>query len=170
MDQGPLIALIPRLRRYARLLTGDASRADDLVQETLARACEKWPLFRPGSDLRAWLFTLMHNVSENLRRGQTGRERELPLDAVTEPGFESTPGLDELLDLRRGLAALSDEHRHVLLLVGIEQMSYADAAGVLQVPVGTVMSRLSRARDQLRFHLDPAAPRPVPRPALRVAK
>ena len=150
-------SLIPRLRRYARALTGDGMRADDLVQETLARGWEKRALWQVGSDLRAWLFAIMHNLFVNeLRR------RELPatdLAAASDlPAADWPP--DESLairDLARGLAELSVEQRAVILLVGLEGMRYEDAARVLSVPIGTVMSRLSRARDQLRLSMEGSA-------------
>ena len=150
-------ALIPRLRRYARALTGDAMRADDLVQETLARGWEKRALWQAGSDLRAWLFAIMHNLFVN-----EIRRRELPTSemeaAADVPSTQWPP--DELLvmrDLARGLDALSGEQRAVVLLVGLEGMRYEEAARVLSVPIGTVMSRLSRARDLLRLMMDGGA-------------
>lgn len=150
-------AQIPRLRRYARALTGDAMRGDDLVQDTLARGWEKRALWQAGSDLRAWLFAIMHNLFVN-----EIRRRELPsadMDAAAE--IASTDWLpdDALLirDLSRALAALSVEQRAVVLLVGLEGMRYEEAARVLSVPIGTVMSRLSRARDHLRASLDGGA-------------
>lgn len=160
MDATALVALIPRLRRYARLLAGDAARADDLVQDTLARACEKAHLFRPGSDLRAWLFALMHNLSVNQWKAQRAREAVIDphadADAAGDALHARAPErpLDEMIDLREGLAALSEEHRQVLLLVCVAELSYAEVAEVIGVPIGTVMSRLSRARDKLRERLE----------------
>ena len=142
---------IPRLRRYARALTGERSRADDLVQDTLERALIKLHLWQPGSDLRAWLFTLMHNVFINQLRAQStrltaGLDNEVEQLAVRPT---QTDGL-EVRDLQAALLRLPDEQREVLLLVGLEQMTYEEAAGALGIPVGTVMSRLSRARERLR--------------------
>lgn len=143
----PLItAQIPRLRRYARLLAGERSRADDLVQDTLERSWARRHLWRPGSDLRAWLFTIMHNVYVNrIRRYEPlvlDDAFDLPTPAVQENALE-------LRDLHRALARLPADHREVLLLVAVEEMRYADVADVLHIPVGTVMSRLSRARARL---------------------
>ena len=147
-------AQIPRLRRYARALSGDAMRADDLVQETLARGWEKRSLWQPGSDLRAWLFAIMHNLFVNEIRRRVPLATDL--DAVAE--VASPDWLPEqallLRDLARALAMLSADQRAVVLLVGLEGMRYEEAARVLSVPIGTVMSRLSRARDQLRLILD----------------
>ena len=168
MQRDQLIAVIPRLRRYARLLSGDAARADDLVQDVLARACEKWHLYRPGSDLRAWLFSIMHNLNVNQWRDRAG-ESSIAAPAG-EASVDPVPGIDTMLDLQNALRQLSIEHREVLALICVENLSYAAAADVLQVPVGTIMSRLSRARAQLRERLDPSAPQPSVRPNLRVLK
>jgi RNA polymerase sigma-70 factor (ECF subfamily) len=143
---------IPSLRRYARALTGDAWAADDLVQDTLERACAKWRLWLAGSDLRAWLFTLMHNLFVNQLRDTSRR----PAPA---PGVDAGELADELaapesaaalaFDLQRCLLRLPMDQREVLLLVAMEDMSYDEVATVTGVPVGTVMSRLSRARARL---------------------
>jgi len=141
---------IPRLRRYARALTADASAADDLVQDTLERALVKQSLWREGSDLRAWLFTVMHNVFINQVRS-AAVSRTLPLDDsfADQPQLQSTDRL-EIRDLDAALQALPEEQRTVVLLVGLEQMTYEETARVLEVPIGTVMSRLSRGRERLR--------------------
>lgn len=141
---------IPRLRRYARALTGDASAADDLVQDTLERALIKQSLWREGSDLRAWLFTVMHNVFVNQIRSNAA-SRTVPIDdAIANlPQPQSADRL-EIRDLDTALQALPEEQRTVLLLVGLEQLTYDEAAHVLDVPIGTVMSRLSRGRERLR--------------------
>ncbi len=145
---------IPALRRYARLLTGDATRADDLVQDTLERACGKWSLWQPGSALRAWLLSLMHNLHVNQRRDWRLDDGHAALDDVPEPAHEPLAQLGEHLDMRRALAALPPPMREVLLLVTVEEYTYAEAAKILDVPVGTVMSRLSRARERLRELMD----------------
>jgi len=139
---------IPRLRRYARALAGDSHRADDLVQDTLERALVKFHLWRRGSDLRAWMFSIMHNVFIN----QLKARRELALDEATEAALESAPQSDPLgvRDLDAALRRLPAEQREVLLLVGLEQLSYAEASQALDIPLGTVMSRLSRGRERLR--------------------
>ena len=148
MERAEIAAHIPRLRRYARALAGDSHRADDLVQDTLERALTKFHLWRHGSDLRAWMFTIMHNVFIN----QLKARRELALDDAVEDGLQSAPQSDplELRDLESALRRLPVEQREVLLLVGLEQLSYAEASQALGVPVGTVMSRLSRGRERLR--------------------
>lgn len=150
---------IPALRRYARLLTGDATRADDLVQDTLERACIKWSLWQPGSVLRSWLLSLMHNLHVNQRRDWRHDDGHADLSDVPEPAHEPLARVAERLDLQRGLAALAPAMREVLLLVNVEEYTYAEAAAILDVPVGTVMSRLHRARERLREAMsDPAPP------------
>ena len=142
---------IPRLRRYARVLSGNSARADDLVQDTLERSWSRRHLWRVGSDVRAWLFTIMHNVHLN-------RIRRREHDALDD-GFEPPcPPLQEqqieMRDLHRALARLSADQREILLLVAVEEMRYADIAEILNLPIGTVMSRLSRARERLRTLMD----------------
>jgi RNA polymerase sigma-70 factor (ECF subfamily) len=159
---------IPRLRRYGRALTRDVNRADDLVQDTLVRALSKQHLWQPGTNLRAWLFTLMHNqhvndVRRNNREGVVVDVDDVAasLIATTDP----TAGC-RLAELERALARLPIEQREVILLVGLEGMRYDDAAEVLAVPIGTVRSRLSRARETLRTRLDIGANDPVMEPAV----
>ena len=140
-----LVDLIPRLRRYARALVGDRATADDLVQDTLERAWAKLHLYRRGTDLRAWLFTVMHNVHVN--RVRASRPTDTLEDEMPELAQRAAQG-DTLLvrDLDRGIALLPAEQRAVLLLVTLEEMSYEQVARALGIPIGTVMSRLSRAR------------------------
>lgn len=153
---GELEAVVPRLRRYARALTGSREGADDLTQDTLERAWSKRSLWTPGTDLRAWLFTIMHNVFVNRARARR------PTVSIDDPGVEdarvATGASVEtgivLSELERALALLPDEQRQVLLLVGLEQFGYAEASEVLGVPIGTVMSRLSRGRERLRVLLE----------------
>ena len=144
-----LVELIPRLRRYARALVGDRATADDLVQDTLERAWSKLHLYRRGTDLRAWLFTVMHNVHVN--RVRAARLTDTLDDEMPELAQRPAQG-DALLvrDLDRAIACLPAEQRAVLLLVTLEEMSYEEVARTLGIPIGTVMSRLSRARDKLR--------------------
>ena len=142
---------IPRLRRYARALTRDINRADDLVQSCLMRAVAKQHLWERGTNLRAWLFTILHNqhvneVRRSVREGNTVELEEAPQLTVQSNAMHAL----ELRDLERALAQISIEQREVILLVGLEGMAYEDAASVLNVPVGTVRSRLSRGRDELR--------------------
>ena len=152
-----LLAAIPRLRRYARVLTGDAARADDLVQETLARGWEKRRLWAAGTDLRAWLFTIMHNVFVNQRAVSMREAQNVSLDAEGEAGAAwqlpvraPQQAHVELIEVLRHLAMLPPDQREVLVLAAIEEMRYEEIATVLSIPVGTVMSRLSRAREKLR--------------------
>jgi len=149
-DAQSLIELIPRLRRYARALVGERAAADDLVQDTLERAWSKLHLYRRGTDLRAWLFTVMHNVHVN--RLRAARPTDPLEDEMPELAQRATQG-DALVvrDLERALAALPVPQRQVLLLVALEDLSYEEAARVLEIPIGTVMSRLARAREKLRL-------------------
>ena len=145
-----IVAEIPRLRRYARALTGRADAADDLVQDTLERALEKWHFWQRGRELRPWLFSIMHNLHiDHCRRA--GRIEYGDADELPEAAQRADQGdALELRDLDRALALLPVEQREVLLLVGLEELSYAEAAQALQLPQGTVMSRLSRARARLK--------------------
>ena len=152
-----LVAAIPRLRRYARVLTGESTRADDLVQDTLARAWEKRALWLAGTDLRAWLFTIMHNVFVNQRALARRDARNVSLDD-TDGGASAwqlpVPAMQfarvELMETMQSLSQLPPEQREVLVLAAVEEMRYEEIATVMGIPVGTVMSRLSRAREKLR--------------------
>ena len=148
-DAQSLIELIPRLRRYARALVGERAAADDLVQDTLERAWSKLHLYRRGTDLRAWLFTVMHNVHVN--RLRAARPADPLEEEMPELAQRATQG-DALMvrDLERAMAALPDAQRQVLLLVALEDLSYEETARVLEIPIGTVMSRLARAREKVR--------------------
>jgi len=157
VDHVRIIAQIPGLRRYARALTGNAWVADDLVQDTLERACSKWRLWAPDSDLRAWMFTLMHNQFANdVRRLSRQRQSGVQVDLDDVPNELAAPdaGQDLSIDLQRCLLQLPEEQREVLLLASMEDMHYEDIARVTGTPVGTVMSRLSRARARLQLLLD----------------
>jgi RNA polymerase sigma-70 factor (ECF subfamily) len=149
-----LIQHIPRLRRYARALARDAARADDLVQDTLERAMAKLDLWQPGSDLRAWLFTLMHNLFVNQVRSSSSHTLCELDEANDVPVSGGQTEAMAVRDIHAALVKLPPEQREVLLLVGLEQFAYADAARILGVPQGTVMSRLSRARERMRQLLD----------------
>ena len=160
-----LVAAIPRLRRYARVLTGDSTRADDLVQDTLARAWEKRRLWQAGTDLRAWLFTVMHNIHVNQLALFRREAANISLDADSTGMAWQLPvrgnQLDrvELLEVVAQMGRLPADQREVLLLAAVEEMRYEEIAAVLAVPIGTVMSRLSRARDKLRRLIaEPASP------------
>ena len=158
MNRTLLVEHLPSLRRYARALTGDTWAADDLVQDTLERACSKWQLWAVGTDLRAWLFTLMHNLYLNQRRTAKVALNSVSIDDVEAELHAPSAGSDEPLDLGRCLQRLPADQRAVLLLVAVEDMSYEDAAKVLAIPLGTVMSRLSRARSRLRELMDGRQP------------
>jgi RNA polymerase sigma-70 factor (ECF subfamily) len=151
-----LEAEIPRLRRYARALTRDVARADDLVQSCLSRALAKRHLWQPGTDLRAWLFTILHNQHVNDVRRSVREGLHVPVEDMA-PVLTVQPNATavlELRDLEAAIAKLPLEQRQVILLVGLEGMRYEEVAEVLNVPVGTVRSRLSRGRDQLRRLMD----------------
>ncbi|MBS0319603.1 MAG: sigma-70 family RNA polymerase sigma factor [Proteobacteria bacterium] len=161
LPRGDLVAALPRLRRYARVLEGDFARADDLVQDTLARAWEKRALWQAGTDLRAWLFTIMHNLFVNQRALARRDARNVSLDDDDGAGLqvpvEPTQQLRvELAELLRDVERLPVEQREVVLLAGVEEMRYEDIAAALAVPIGTVMSRLSRGRERLRRMRDEA--------------
>lgn len=160
----PIIDQIPALRRYARALTGNAWAADDLVQDTLERACSKWRLWTAGSDLRAWLFTVMHNLFVNQLRQSVrqGAGNMVDIEDVAHELAAPNAHLGQTLDLQQCLLRLPPDQRVVLLLVGVEDMAYAEVARITGVPVGTVMSRLSRARSRLQELMD--APAKVPEP------
>jgi RNA polymerase sigma-70 factor (ECF subfamily) len=143
--------LIPALRRFARALSSDSDTADDLVQDTLVRALRAEHLFH-GGDLRTWMFTILLNLDRNRRRGLSRRPVLAAIEEVDPPGEPGSDGTAR--DIERGLALLPAEQREVLLLVALEGMSYREAADVQGVPIGTVMSRLSRARNTLRTHID----------------
>jgi RNA polymerase sigma-70 factor (ECF subfamily) len=162
---------LPRLRRYARALTGDRAAADDLVQDTVERALSRSALFARGSRLDAWLMTMMHNLYMSQMRQAASRPAFTPYDElIAEPAALAT-GAERLAlrDLEKALSMLPLEQRETLLLVSLEEFSYEDTARILGVPVGTVMSRLSRARQRLRELLAgaPVAGRDAP---LKVVK
>ena len=172
MEQEALVELIPRLRRYARALTGERFRADDLVQDTLERALSKWALWRPGTDLRAWTFTIMHNVFVNQVRRSVLAAESLDPDAgmdVEDSGARADT-LAQLNALNSALQRLPDEHREVLLLVTLEGFSYDEAAHTLGLPIGTVMSRLARARGKLAALLEGNAAQAAPQVQLKIVK
>jgi len=157
---------IPALRRYAFALTRDHAKADDLVQDCLERAISRWYLRAADPDLRAWLFTILHNLFISGQRSLRRRPLHEPLEDSIEAA--STPAEQEGVLLGRDIlsqfAVLSEDHRAVLLLVAIEGLPYGSVARILGIPVGTVMSRLSRAREQFRRQMEGE------RPALRRVK
>lgn len=164
-----LLVALPRLRRYARSLVFDTQNADDLVQSALERALGHWRQFDPRRDIVLWLLSIAHNAHlDALRRDR--RLDVLPPERVTEALDAMQPLHSDIglrLDIAAALDRLSLDQRSALVLVLVEQLSYAEAAEVLQVPAGTVMSRVSRARVAMRKWLDGSGPRAATRPDLR---
>ena len=167
--EADVIGWLPQLRRYARALTGDLAWADDLVQDTAERALTRMRTFRPGSNLRAWLLTILRHLYVDQLRAR----REVAIDDEHGPWqtLEAPSGqVDSLMlrDVQRMLYRLPFEQREVLLLVCVEELSYQEVSSVLRVPIGTVMSRLARAREQMRQLLeDGSAPRAASLKAVR---
>ncbi len=146
---------IASLRRYARALLRNRADAEDLVQEALTRAVARADSFQAGTNLRAWLFTILHNVHVNQVRSKAVRPAEVDVDdveskLVTPARQEETVALREMM---RAVDELPEEQRRVLLLVALEGLKYDEVADMLGVPIGTVMSRLSRAREAIRAKL-----------------
>ena len=159
-DADRLIATeIPRLRRYAWALTGDRTAADDLVQDCLERAWSRLHLWRRGSNLRAWLFTILHNIYVNDVRRRMRRPVVVPLaDAAVSLAVPPTQDQGiEVANLAAALSRLSEDQRAAVLLVGLEDFSYREAAAALGIPAGTLMSRLHRGRERLRGLMSGAA-------------
>lgn len=160
--QDVALCWLPQVSRYARLLTRDKSDADDLTQETFLRAYSSWGTFRPGTDCRKWLFTICRNTflrsRQRARRVQVVEDVESEMYATAQLYWDAvSQGLDTVLDrldlgpaLRRCLDAMLPEYAETVILVDIEDYTYADAAEALGVPVGTVRSRLFRARRLLQ--------------------
>ena len=148
MDYNLIVPFIPNLRRYAGALTMNPGDAEDLVQETLERAVRKFHLWRPG-DLRAWLFSIMHNVFVNQLKARK-ISPSVEIDEAMIAAHIPTATSVDVLDLERALLVLAPEQREVVLLVGLEDMTYSDVSRALGIPIGTVMSRLSRGREKLR--------------------
>jgi RNA polymerase sigma-70 factor (ECF subfamily) len=149
---------IPGLRRFARALVGNLDRADDLVQDTLERALKHLATFQPGTNLRAWLFTILRNSNINeVRRARMTTASPDAMEALLPPVAASQEHGIVVRDLHRALGALSAEMREVVLLVGLEGLSYEETAAALGARVGTIKSRLSRGREALRRLLEGAA-------------
>jgi RNA polymerase sigma-70 factor, ECF subfamily len=151
---------LPSLRRFARSLLRNAADADDLVQECLVRALDRMDTLRAQDDLRPWLFSIMHNVFASEWRSVVNRARLLrerhDVDVAAAPSQEASVHFQEIL---RDLDTLPEEQREVLLLVAVEGFQYDEVAEMLDIPLGTVTSRLSRARDRLtRFVQEPERP------------
>ena len=153
MDQflDQLEACVPALRRYARALTRSADLADDLVQDCLERAISRRGLLRPAGPIRAWLFTILLNLHRNALRASHRRGETLDIDTIPEPAIPAPqPGHIALAELARTIDTLPLEQKEALLLVALEGMAYQEAADILEIPIGTLMSRLGRARAALR--------------------
>lgn len=168
-DEAQILACIPSLRRYARGLTGDADRADDLVQDTLERAWSRHSRWQRRGELRAWMFGIMHNhFIDGVRAAGRRTDQPAPGDLPDAPVRATQTDQLEVRDLDRCLLALPAEQREVLLLIAVEDLSYQETARILAVPIGTVMSRLSRAREKLGALMQGREParrlRPVPSP------
>lgn len=154
-----IVACIPALRRYARGLAGNTDDADDLVQDALERAWGRIALWQRRGDLRAWLFSILHNrFIDRARSARSSPEEPMGEEEIAVPSRATQADMLEVRDLNTALGRLPPDQREVLLLVAVEQMSYEQVAGVLSVPIGTVMSRLSRARERLRTVLDGREP------------
>jgi RNA polymerase sigma-70 factor (ECF subfamily) len=151
--------VIPALRRYARALVHNRAAADDLVQDCLERAVSNWEQLREA-DARPWLFTILHNLAVNQFRRSASRGKHITIEEANEDDFGQDAVQEQKLmyqDVLDKLARLPEDQRAVLLLVAVEDLSYAEAANVLDIPVGTVMSRLSRARERLQQEIEGTA-------------
>ncbi|MBB6250538.1 sigma-70 family RNA polymerase sigma factor [Nitrospirillum iridis] len=153
--------LIPPLRRYARALVKDHATADDLVQDCLERAITRWHQRRADGDARTWLFTILHNLAVSHMRQNRRRGGHVALDDVVDESMIARPPTQEdalhHTDVMQALHTLPEDQRSVLLLVSVEDLSYAEAARVLDIPIGTVMSRLARAREKLSRKMEGAS-------------
>lgn len=148
--ESQLVEHIPRLRRYARALSGNAFIADDLVQDTLERALNKRNLWRGGNGVRAWLFTIMHNIYINQLRRYSAAPHMMELDENLHDNTETPESHFYAQQLQICIRLLPDEQKEIFLLVSLEGFAYEEVASIINIPVGTVMSRLSRAREKLR--------------------
>src|SRR3954454_23534298 len=169
-----VVGLLAPLRRYAAVLTRNGTDADDLVHDALVRAYERGQTFRPSGDLRAWLFSVLHNSfidGQRRKAAEAARIRDLA-DAVETVARADQDSSVRLQQIRKAFLTLPDEQRAALHLVAIEGLSYQDAAGSLGIPLGTLMSRIGRARAALRAFEDGTTPVPrhesPTRPNLRV--
>jgi RNA polymerase sigma-70 factor (ECF subfamily) len=147
-----ILALVPRLTRYARVLTRDTATAEDLVQDCLTTALRKIHMWKPGTDLRAWLFTILHHQHVNRLRRDARHRASIDLQksyrTSTRPPDQNIRL--ELRDLERAMAQLPQDQRSLILGIGLDGMRYEDAASAFNVPLGTVRSRVARGRERLR--------------------
>jgi RNA polymerase sigma-70 factor (ECF subfamily) len=165
--------IIPALRRYARALMKDRSAADDLVQDCLERAIEHWHQRRKDGSPRAWIFAILHNLAMTRLRRTTQRPAHVPLDDADDRSLSVAARQEDRLryrDLLHAIDLLPEDQRSVLLLVTVEELSYADTAQALNIPIGTVMSRLSRARERLHKLMSGDASLQSKHPHLRSVK
>lgn len=149
--------LIPPLRRYARALVQDSGTADDLVQDCLELAIRRWHQRRADGDTRSWIFAILHNLAVSRFRQTKRRGPHVPIEDASPDTVAQAPQQEQGLlerDVMRALGSLPEDQKSVLLLVSVEEMSYAEVARALNIPVGTVMSRLSRARERMRRLID----------------
>lgn len=164
--------MIPALRRYARSLLRDRAAADDLVQDCLERTISRWDQRRSDGSARSWVFAILHNLAVNQLRHAARRAHTVPIEDINEANAAQPAKQEDGLrraDVLASLSRLPEEQRSALLLVSVEDLSYAEAAEVLDVPIGTVMSRLSRGRERLRRELE-GPPSAVKTPLLRRVK
>lgn len=149
--------MIPGLRRYARALMRDTNDADDLVQDCLERAVSRWHQRRADGSLRGWMYAILHNQAMNQLNQRSRRGDHVPVDSVPERALAQEATQESAVlgqDIVQAVDRLPDDQKAVLLLISVEDLSYAEAASVLDIPIGTVMSRLSRARTRLRQDMD----------------
>jgi RNA polymerase sigma-70 factor (ECF subfamily) len=152
---GSVEACIPALRRYAAVLARNRQEQDDLVHDCLVRALDRWHTRREDASLKSWLFAIMHNLFVSRQRKR--KIEAMSIDAVVDEKYRILAGQERYLEFRdvvQALDRLPDEQRSVLVLIAVEDLSYAEAAQVLNIPIGTVMSRLSRGRERLRSMLN----------------
>lgn len=169
--ESDVVDLLPTLRRYAHALTGDPAWADDLVQDTAERALSRWSAWRSNSNLRAWLLTILRNlyVDQLRKRREITTSDDDPIWRRMAVPEEKVDGLF-LRDVQRALYRLPVEQREVLLLIGLEELSYQEASAILKIPLGTVMSRLSRARERMHSLLVAKESSQRDKPALKVVR
>jgi len=148
------LPLFDSLYNFARWLVHDSSDAEDLVQEALRRALGKIHLWQNGTDLRAWLFTILHHQHINETRRLARESGRVELSAGHQPVEPNQAQLLELRDLKRAIDQLPEQQRAAILLVGVEEMEYEEVASLLSLPIGTVRSRVSRGRATLRILTD----------------
>ena len=157
-----ILAELPRLRRYARALMRDRDAADDLVQDCVERALNRLDNWQSGDNPRRWLFTIMHHLFVDQLRRVRRRGESVPLAAEADKSFAMQPSQMESLQAREvleALQAIAPDRRAALVLVAVEGLTYAEAATVLGIPAGTLMSRIARAREELRAELELASGR-----------